>query len=228
MVDEPGPPVLAILTRAPAAGGKSRLFAGLGVAPDPALPLALLRDTLDAAAVPGVRRVVAVTPPEAAAATGALLPRDVRVVPQPDGDLGARMSGVMLRLSTHGGARVVLIGSDLPELTLAPVARAFALLAEYPNRVVLGPSGDGGYFLIGATRVPPVFARIPWGGPDVLAATLAAAREALGPVHLLDPCTDVDTPADLRRAATARPNSRTAAGVRARLGAGWAPAPSAG
>jgi rSAM/selenodomain-associated transferase 1 len=221
VVDVPGQAVLAVLTRAPAEGGKSRLFAGLGMAPDPALLLALLRDTLDAAAVPGVRRMVAVTPPEAAADTATRLPRDVRVVAQPDGDLGARMSGVMLRLSTRGAGRVVLIGSDLPELTMTPVARAFGLLAEHPNRIVLGPARDGGYFLIGATRVPPVFAGVPWGGPEVLARTLAAAREALVPVHLLDSLADVDTPDDLRRAAAARPGSRTAAWVRARLGDGW-------
>ena len=224
MVDQPGAAVLAVLTRAPAAGGKSRLFAGLGLPPDPALPLALLRDTLEAASVPGVRRVVAVTPPGALGATAAALPRDVEVVAQPDGDLGARMSGVMLHLSTRGAGRVVLIGSDLPEITPAPVARAFTLLSAHPNRVVLGPSADGGYYLIGATRVPPLFAGIPWGGPDVLDRTLAAAAQALVPVHLLDVSPDVDTPDDLRRAARARPGSRTAAWVRARLGPGWADA----
>jgi len=221
VVDVAGQAVLAVLTRAPGAGGKSRLFAGLGVAPDPALLQALLLDTLDAAAVPGVQRVVAVTPPGAVDEVAAGLPRDVRVVPQPDGDLGGRMAGVMLQLSTRGAGRVVLIGSDLPELTAVPVTRAFELLAEHPNRVVLGPARDGGYFLIGATRVPPVFARIPWGGPDVLARTLAAARDALVPVHLLDTLPDVDSPTDLRRAAAARPSSRTAAWVRAHLGDAW-------
>ena len=54
-----------MLTRAPSSGGKTRLFTSLGIPSDPALLTALLLDTLDGAAAPGVRRVVAVTPPDA-------------------------------------------------------------------------------------------------------------------------------------------------------------------
>jgi rSAM/selenodomain-associated transferase 1 len=224
VVDEPGPAVLAVLTRAPEAGGKSRLFAGLDLAFDPGLPLALLLDTLEAGAAPGVRRVVVVTPSEAAAALASHLPPDVQVVAQAEGDLGERMAAAMLHLSTRGAGRVVVVGSDLPELSSALVTRAFGVLADHPNRVVVAPSGDGGYCLIGATRVPPLFARIPWGGPRVLERTLEEARGALVPIHLLDPCPDVDTPGDLRRAAVARPGSRTAAWVRRVLGEAWAAA----
>ena len=218
MVGESGASVLAVLTRAPSAGGKTRLFAGLGLTPDPALLGALLLDTLEGAATPGVTRVAAVTPPGAVAELEAMLPPEVRVVTQPDGDLGTRMDGVLAGLFAAGAGRVALIGSDLPEITPGLVAGAFAALAEDADRLVLGPSIDGGYYLIAATRVPPVFDGIPWGAATVLEDTLAAAGRARWPVHLLPPEADVDTPDDLRRATAARPASRTAQWVRTRGG----------
>src|SRR5688572_19212007 len=60
MVDVSQALVVAVLTRAPSSGGKSRLFRALGLAPDPALLSALLLDTLEGVTVPEVRRVVAV------------------------------------------------------------------------------------------------------------------------------------------------------------------------
>jgi hypothetical protein len=62
MVDLAGARVLAVLTRAPSSGGKSRLFASLGIPTDPRLLEALLLDTISGASAPGVRIVIAVTP----------------------------------------------------------------------------------------------------------------------------------------------------------------------
>ena len=217
MVGESGAAVLAVLTRAPSAGGKTRLFAALGMAPDPALLGALLLDTLDGAAAPGLARVAAVTPRSAVAELEAALPPEVRVMAQSDGDLGARMDGVLAGLFAAGAGHVALVGSDLPEITPGLVTGAFAALAEDPDELVLGPSIDGGYYLIAATRVPPVFDGITWGGATVLEETMAAAARARWRVHLLPFAPDVDTPDDLRRAAAARPTSRTAEWVRTRL-----------
>lgn len=218
MVGEPGPAVLAVLTRAPGAGGKSRLFAGLGVPPDARLPEALLLDTLDAAAVPGVVTVAAVTPPEAAADVRGAVPSRVRVVPQPEGDLGARMSGLLAGFLGEGARAAAVIGSDLPELLPAVVTETFTVLARDPAALVLGPALDGGYYLIAVTRVPPVFEGVSWGGDRVLTETRAAAARAGLRVHLLPAVGDVDTPEDLRRAAAARPDSRTAGWLRAHAG----------
>lgn len=215
MVGEPGAAILAVLTRAPSVGGKTRLFLGLGTAPDPALLEALLLDTLEAAAVSDAARVVAVTPPDALGELGALLPADVGVIAQPPGDLGARMGGVMAALLATGFGRVVLIGSDLPEISADAVAEALTVLSREPDKIVLGPSADGGYYLIAAARVPDVFARVPWGGPTVLRDTIAVAEDRGYRVHLLPLTADVDTLDDLRRVAVARPHSRTACWLRA-------------
>ena len=73
--------------------------------------------------------------------------------------------------------------------------------------LVLGPALDGGYYLVAATRVPPVFERITWGSADVLEQTCAAAAEAGMRVHFVDSLADVDTLEDLRTVAA---SSRTA------------------
>lgn len=193
---------LAILTRAPSAGGKSRLFADLGRPPDRALLEALLLDTLAGAAAPGVRRVIAVTPPSACDEVRAMVAgAGVAVIPQSNGDLGARMRATMADLFAAGAAAVALVGSDLPHITPACVAAAFDRLQADPASLVLGPAADGGYYLVAATRVPDVFDRIAWGGPRVLEQTVHAAAACGLRVHLLEVLADVDTADDLRRVA---------------------------
>ena len=197
-------PVVAVLTRAPSAGGKTRLFAALGRPPDPALLTALLLDTIDGARATGRSCVVAVDPPEACDAVARLVPEGVRVRPQPGGPLGDRMRDVMTALLAEGAPAVVLVGSDLPDLRGDLIEAALAHLNDDPGSLVLGPAADGGYYLIAATRVPPVFDGIAWGGPDVLAQTVAAARRAGQAVHLLDELRDVDAPEELAVAEGAR------------------------
>ena len=204
MVGESGPVVVAVLTRAPSRGGKSRLFAALGRPPDAALLSALLLDTLDGASLAETRRVVAVEPAEACAEVRALVPGDVRVMEQATGTLGERMRETLHALFAEGAAAVVLIGSDLPDITPGAIARAVSHLARDPESLVLGPSSDGGYYLIGAMSVPDVFDGIEWGSPRVLEQTRAAATRQGLRVHLLPPMRDVDTPEDLLSVAAPR------------------------
>jgi hypothetical protein len=213
MVDVAGARVLAILTRAPSSGGKRRLFAALGCPPDPALLTALLLDTLDGAAVAGVRRVVAVTPAASCGEVAALVPRDVAVIPQAEGDLGMRMGSAFTLLFARGATAVAIIGSDLPDIDGASVRSAFERLADDPESLVLGPAVDGGYYLIGSTRVPPVFEGIEWGSARVLEQTVKAASAAGLRVSLLTVAADVDRPDDLRRVAGRGSARRTAAWV---------------
>lgn len=213
MVDVPDADVVAILTRAPSAGGKTRLFRDLGLAGDPRLVRALLLDTVENAEHARYSRVLAVTPAAARDEVAALVP-GLRVITQRDGDLGERMSGVMRALFTQGAHRVALIGSDLPEIDPAVIAEAFIQLARDPDLLVLGPSHDGGYYLIAATRVPPVFGGLEWGSASVCERTLELARLAGWPVHLLRPIGDVDDSGDLRRAVESGRARRTAAWAR--------------
>lgn len=215
MVDVADAPVVAILTRAPGHGGKRRLFAELDVPFDPALLAALLLDTLDGVAATGVVRVVAVEPPHACGEVRALVSSDVEVVPQADGDLGHRMQRVMEDLFERGARTVVLVGSDLPDIRPVVVSRALGRLAEDNRLLVLGPSTDGGYYLIAAARVPAVFRDVDWGSPRVLSQTLAHAKRSGMQVALVEPLSDVDRVSDLLRVTA----SRTRGWVAAHLGA---------
>lgn len=214
MVDAANAPVVAVLTRAPSAGGKTRLFAALGVPPSRELLTALLLDTLDGASVSGVRRLVAVTPAGACAEVRRLV-GDLEVVPQPDGDLGARMQGTLAMLFAQGAATAALIGSDLPHITSGAVAEALAVVGRERDVLVLGPAADGGYYLIAARQLPPVFSGIEWGSARVLDQTERAALARGLRVHRLATLDDVDTIDGLRRAALSGRAARTAAWVRA-------------
>jgi rSAM/selenodomain-associated transferase 1 len=199
-----GTSVAAILTRAPAVGGKRRLFGALGRPFDPALLEALLLDTLDGARVPGVERVVAVEPAGACAGVRAVVPPAVDVIAQAPGTLGERMAALMRELFARGARAVAVIGSDLPDLQPQVVAAAFEILSREPHSLVIGPAEDGGYSLIAGTAPPDVFDGIEWGSDRVLAQTLAAAERGGLVVRLLPSMRDVDSPGDLDRVLACR------------------------
>jgi uncharacterized protein len=119
------------------------------------------------------------------------------VVQRGDG-LGDRLFAALSEAAREGAA-VAALGSDHPTLPLEVVESAFARV-EAGAPVVIGPSVDGGYYLIAlapAAVRPELFADIAWSTSEVLAATLERAA-ALGlPVALLPTGEDVDTPEDL-------------------------------
>ena len=116
---------------------------------------------------------------------------------QGGGGLGVRMQRQVCRAFRTGARRVVLIGSDLPQLDGRDLAAAFAALEHCP--AVLGPACDGGYWLLGLRQPQPeLMAGIAWGTPRVLAQTLVAMdRLGLEPA-LLAPRSDLDWATDLR------------------------------
>jgi rSAM/selenodomain-associated transferase 1 len=115
---------------------------------------------------------------------------------QSKGDLGVRMAQTLETHIAHAG-RGLIIGSDAPTLPESVLRAGLDALDRHD--LVLGPSADGGYYLIGARgRVPRVFEGIAWSTPSVLTETLSRARSAGLTVALLPPFYDVDTPDDLR------------------------------
>ena len=122
---------------------------------------------------------------------------ELLVRPQVAGDLGARMAASFARAFAAGAERVVLTGSDIPDLDGGIVRAAFAMLENSP--VVIGPSHDGGYYLLGL-RAPgaPVFDGIAWSTGAVLAQTEALACAADLPLAYLPILADLDTVEDYR------------------------------
>ena len=149
--------------------------------------------------VSGAEPVVAYAPEGAAALFAGLAP-DFQLVPQGDGDLSARLVAVFGRLFAVGFGAVVVTDSDTPTLPSPCLERAVASMTSGEHDLVLGPSQDGGYYLIGLRGLHhALFAGMPWSTPVVLEETLERAR-ALGlEVALLEPWYDVDTGADLAR-----------------------------
>lgn len=122
---------------------------------------------------------------------------DIRYAPQATGDLGRRMHMAMKSAFDGGARRVVLVGTDIPGLTTDILEQAFSALNE--RDLVLGPSTDGGYWLVGMTRPENIFDGIAWSRPDVMEKTLALARQKGMKPYLLEPLNDLDTPEDLIR-----------------------------
>lgn len=121
-------------------------------------------------------------------------------LPQEGADLGKRMRSCFKRAFALGFHRVVLIGSDSPDLPAEYLLEAFNGLKT--KNVVLGPAADGGYYLIGfrnTTFTPSVFEKIHWSTSTVLAETMAIIKTANRSIHLLPSWSDVDTIDDLKR-----------------------------
>jgi rSAM/selenodomain-associated transferase 1 len=193
---------LFVMAKAPRRGrAKTRMVAD-GLDPElvALLAEAFLLDTLRACRrVAGTQLAVCFTPREAEGDFRELAP-DLRLVPQAEGDLGARVVAAFDAAFALGADRAVVIGSDTPHLAPAALERAFRELAR--DGCVLGPAEDGGYYLIGlAEPRPELFRAVEWSTPRVLAQTLERARDARLAVHLLDPLHDVDSAADLARLA---------------------------
>lgn len=119
---------------------------------------------------------------------------------QAAGDIGCRMRAA---IRSHQGRmrRLLLVGSDCPDLSAALLRDAFAALDSHD--LVLGPAFDGGYYLIGARgqSAPLVcdtlFQDIPWSTDMVFSLTLARARRLRLRCHTLTRLHDIDTPEDL-------------------------------
>ncbi|MFH1487911.1 MAG: TIGR04283 family arsenosugar biosynthesis glycosyltransferase [Pseudomonadota bacterium] len=115
---------------------------------------------------------------------------------QVGGDIGERMHAAFLRSFKSGCRRVVLMGTDIPEVNAEHLRKSFHALTS--RDLVLGPSRDGGYWLMGLKAPADLFQNIEWGSGRVIEQTLAAAEAGNLRIYPLDPLNDIDTQEDLR------------------------------
>ena len=132
------------------------------------------------------------------------------------GNIGGRMERALVDGFQSGFTSIVIIGSDIPDISNAIIDRAFQELEK--TNLVLGPAGDGGYYLIGFRKTgadqayPELFEGISWGTNRVLSQTIAAANHLGIGYALLDTLKDVDRPEDLiiwERAVRPKPDVAT-------------------
>lgn len=212
---------VVVMARSPvgARAPKTRLA---GVLPDEGdrrrLYTAFLTDVVSACrTVAGVAVRVAYTPDGGRRGFAAAGVADCELLPQRGAGLGERERGVFEDLFRRGFSPVVLTGSDLPGLPAARIRDALDRLAAAPDRAVLGPAPDGGYYLLGLARggtgrplVPDLFTGVRWSSARTRADTVAAAERCGLRVELLDPWRDVDDAADLARLRIALAGARAA------------------
>lgn len=126
-----------------------------------------------------------------------LFPSAKDFYPQSGADLGEKMYNALCHVLELGYEEAVLTGADLPLMTAAHLESGFLALAAAD--ITLGPTSDGGYYLVGMKKPHrTIFENQSYGGATVLDNTLAATEQAGLSVVLAALCDDVDTPEDLR------------------------------
>lgn len=145
--------------------------------------------------------VIAYTPAESQSDLQTLLGEDVAYIPQVGNDLGERLTTATEWGFENRYNKIILVGSDSPTL---PISYIFQAVVGLDTRdVVIGPSVDGGYYLIGfssknlTATVPSVFEDIAWSTANVFQQTVERIHAIDATLKLLPPWYDVDTPDDL-------------------------------
>jgi rSAM/selenodomain-associated transferase 1 len=219
---------LAVMTKAPQAGRvKTRLVPPLTPEEAAELNKCFLRDTATAissvccrrpagdaskmqfehagashseAATARASAIAVYTPVGAASAYTDILPPDFSLLPQRGDQFGERLYLALEDLFKCGFDSVGLIDSDSPTVPAKNFAEAVELLSTSEDRIVLGPSDDGGYYLIGVKKPHRhLFEQIDWSTERVLNQTIQRAIEIGLEVKLLPAGYDVDDDASLRR-----------------------------
>jgi uncharacterized protein len=190
----------------------ARLLADLAPSDCTRLAAAFLRDTVDAARQTAAHVLVACSAESEHDEIAAMLPSDVQLIPQSGADYGERIiEAISFALKMFPGP-VIAIGTDSPTMPLNEVRRAIDTLFADPAQLVLGPTPDGGFWLIG-THYPlarALFDGVQWGTPSVFRDIVANTRCLAVYLTTVREWYDVGNVDDLRRLAgelqLAKPN----------------------
>jgi len=188
---------LVIMAKAPRVGSvKTRLAETLPPSAVTELYGCLLNDTIELAQALDHVDVAVMCPSSDVEDLSRAMAQRVRIVPQTGQGLAAGLTCVFTHFTNRGYQRVIAFNSDSPHLPASILESAFDMLETCD--LVVGPTHDGGYYLVGAKAAhPDLFCNDGMGTENALEALLARAR-ALGlSVHLTDPLSDIDVAADL-------------------------------
>jgi len=117
-------------------------------------------------------------------------------LPQQGNDLGNRMKNAFEKVFSTGAQKVIIIGTDIPDLSENIIKNAFNILDK--NDVVIGPSKDGGYYLLGLKKMyTELFEGIEYSTRMVFTETLSVVKKLKLSYQLLPELQDIDTEEDL-------------------------------
>jgi rSAM/selenodomain-associated transferase 1 len=201
--------LLVIFAREPVPGRvKTRLANDVGIEASAALYALMLRHTIKEVVSRNYDIVIYKTPESSEIFFNQILPSAV-VSNQTEGDLGERMSGAFRSEFARGYRRICIIGTDCPDLSSSDIVQAFDLLGHF--ELVLGPSRDGGYYLIGLSGFHhDLFVGIAWSTDRVLLGTIGIARSLGIDYHCLAFRADIDDFADLKKYMSKNPETEPA------------------
>jgi uncharacterized protein len=190
---------ILVFAKYPRAGQcKTRLAAGVGETDALRIYRALLRHTLAVVRDTPFRKVLMVDPPERVAAAADWAPGMDAYLPQSAGDLGARMEHAVDSGFARGAKKILLLGCDCPQISKDSVVSSFHALNSCD--VVLGPTDDGGYYLLGLKEGnPSLFRGIPWSTEKVFEKTLNILKFQTLSYFVQNAFSDVDTLEDFDR-----------------------------
>jgi len=192
---------LVVMAKAPRPGMvKTRLARSLPVEAVTALYRCLLDDTMELARSLGTVEVAIMCPASDVEELTQLARGAVDVVAQKGEGLAAGLTSVFAHFAAPGRNRVVAFNSDSPHLPASVLESAFEALTGHD--VVVGPTHDGGYYLVGAKAAhPTLFDGDSMGSKGALETLLARARGLQLSVGFTDPFYDIDVEGDLTRLA---------------------------
>jgi len=192
---------LVIMAKAPRPGAvKTRLMVNLSPQQATELYVCLLNDTITLAQSLNQVETAILCPESDVDDLGPSLEVSVPIVAQKGQGLAAGLTSVFAHFAKSGSQRVIAFNSDSPHLPSSTLERAFAVLDSFD--LVLGPTQDGGYYLVGAkARHPALFENDGMSTASALEALMARARNRQLSVGLVDPFYDVDVASDLNRLA---------------------------
>jgi rSAM/selenodomain-associated transferase 1 len=202
---------LIVVAKEPSPGTtKTRLVPPLTPEEAAELYRCLLSDTLELMGrVDGAQPVLAYTPAQAEPFFRGFVPHGFQLIAQRGPTLGQRLDNVLRAHLEQGYVQAVVMDSDSPTLPPAYLQQAFQQLDQPEVDVVLGPTEDGGYYLIGLKRPCSALFEVAMSTPTVLQETLELARRQGLRVACLPAWYDVDNAEDLqrlRRELAAQPN----------------------
>jgi rSAM/selenodomain-associated transferase 1 len=194
-------PVVIVMVKAPVAGfAKTRLTPALSPSDAASLALCFVQDVINSALAIISNVVVAFAPDDGDALLKPSLPKQLLWVKQHGEDLGERLNSAIAYATGLGFSPIIVLGADSPTLPPSYIKTACDALTGDKTDVVLGPSTDGGYYLLGVREtVPNLFHNIAWSTARTLDQTAHNINQLGLRLLELPQWYDVDTFADLGR-----------------------------
>jgi uncharacterized protein len=194
-------PIVVVMAKAPRAGEvKTRLLPSLTPAEAASLAASFVRDTVKTAKEIVANVLIAYAPADARIDLEPILPMDLLWFQQQGDNLGERLHSVATHVATLGFTPALILGADSPDMPIAFLREALDVLTAGQADVALGPTQDGGYYLVGLrSPVPGLFNNIAWSTSSAYRQTSDNAVALNLRLHVLPGWYDVDTPGDLDR-----------------------------